>query len=551
MKTYLCLLSGTWALLGVGCVATPPVSAEPVPVVMGPPGPPPPAPVTDATPVATAVAEQPAPPEAGSLEELVAPIALYPDALIALILPASTASSDVVLAARFLNSGGNASEIDSRAWDDSVKGLAHYPEVIKWMDENLAWTQRLGEAYLNEPQEVMAAVQRDRARAQANGVLTSTPQQQVVVEDSTIRIIPAQADVIYIPRYDPEIVYVDRPVYVSPDPWLTFGIGFGVGSWLAYDCDWHQRVIWIDPHRRDHWREHRDWRQPHYSSRSGFAHEPGWRQWTPPPGRRPPNFANRDRTRDWVRPTPMPGTPRHEGRDRDVSRDRGGDHRWTPRDRVAEGEQPRLRPGARVPRPVDPAAGGRRERTMSPPASRPGATPLVNPAAPASAPQTAPVPAPDHRRDQRTPRPRDNDQSNHSRRWTPAAPAPAVGGSQPVATVQPSPSRRPGGDAFGRRGDGSGERRSVPANAAPRSVAPARVMPAPTPVARVAPPAGEQRRMDAPRPAAAAPTPPPVVRSTPPPAQRTEVASGNRVPQVQRQDSDRGSRTSRGRDRDP
>src|SRR5436190_17519524 len=85
---------------------------------------------------------------AEQLDQLLGPIALYPDALIALILPAATQSSDVVLAARYLSNGEGAAQIDDQPWDDSVKALAHYPEVVKWMDQNLAWTKQLGDAFV-------------------------------------------------------------------------------------------------------------------------------------------------------------------------------------------------------------------------------------------------------------------------------------------------------------------------------------------------------------------------------------------------------------------
>lgn len=311
MKTYLWLLSGA-VLLSAGCVGAPQASAEsPVPVVVAPP---PPA-------------------EKGSLDELVAPIALYPDVLIALILPASTTSSDVVLAARYLAGGGDRAQLQAQQWDDSVKALAHYPDVVKWMDENLSWTQRLGEAYLDEPQEVMAAIQRDRARARASGALVDTEQQQIVVAEGNIRIIPAQPEVIYVPRYDPQIVYVERPVYYySPDPWLTFGIGFGVGSWLAYDCDWGARTIWIDHHRHERWRDHReDWRHPHFPNRPEHgAYQPGWQRWKPSPERYVEHRRHLDRQHRNNPPShPIVRTP-------DRGRDHRPDQQWQDRDRRPE-----------------------------------------------------------------------------------------------------------------------------------------------------------------------------------------------------------------------
>jgi hypothetical protein len=279
------------------------------------------------------------------LEQLVAPIALYPDALIALVLPASTASADLVLAARYLKGGGVVNQIEAQPWEDSVKGLAHYPDVVKWMDENLEWTQRLGEAYLAQPQAVMNAIQAARARAKANGILVDTPQQRVVVEDTYIKIIPAQSDIIYVPRYDPEIIYVERPVYYSPDPWLTFGIGFGVGSWLAYDLDWRHCVIWVDHHRHERWRHHRDWR--HHSFHGG--HRPGhrdshWRHWTPQPGRiRPPHHDGHRWRNEIARPRPIPGSPRF---DRDRWSERRNRYGNTPR---PSGNRPGVQEGIRNP----------------------------------------------------------------------------------------------------------------------------------------------------------------------------------------------------------
>jgi hypothetical protein len=151
------------------------------------------------------------PPEA--LNQLLAPIALYPDALVALILPASTVPSDLVLAARYLSSNGDPAQVANQPWDDSVKSLVRYPDILKWMDQNLEWTTQVGEAFLNQPADVMNTnvmntIQGLRAQAIAAGNLIDTPQQRVVKEESCIRILPAQPEVIYVPQYDPEVVYV-------------------------------------------------------------------------------------------------------------------------------------------------------------------------------------------------------------------------------------------------------------------------------------------------------------------------------------------------------
>ena len=209
------------------------------------------------------------------LDQLLGPIALYPDALIALILPACTVPSDVVLAARYLRSNGDTGRLENESWDDSVKSLSHYPEVVKWMDENLAWTKQAGEAFVAQPADVMNAIQRLRAAARAAGTLADTPQQRGVMEDDNITIVPADPEVIYVPRYDPEVVYISRPGYYH-DPFLTFGIGFSTGVWLGYDFDWGRHRLWtIDRRDRErYWREHREreWRNHdwHGSPRVGI-----------------------------------------------------------------------------------------------------------------------------------------------------------------------------------------------------------------------------------------------------------------------------------------
>lgn len=194
---------------------------------------------------------------AEELDGLLAPIALYPDALIALILPASTVPSEVVLAARYLSSNGDPAQVANQPWDDSVKSLARYPDLLGWLDQNLEWTTTVGEAFLDQPADVMNSIQRLRAEAMAAGNLTNSPQQQVLQEETVIRIVPAQPDVIYVPQYDPEVVYV-QPYSQGVGPLLTFGVGFAVGSWLNYDCDWGRRSIYVGQWRPG-WNHDRNW----------------------------------------------------------------------------------------------------------------------------------------------------------------------------------------------------------------------------------------------------------------------------------------------------
>ena len=192
-----------------------------------------------------------------ALNELLAPIALYPDALIALILPASTVPADLVLAARYIASNGDPALIADQPWDDSVKSLVRYPDVLKWMDQNLVWTTALGDAFVDQPADVMNSIQALRAEAIAAGNLTDTQQQRVVREKSCVRIVPAEPEVIYVPQYDPEVVYV-QPYSEDVGPLLTFSAGFAVGSWLNYDCDWDRRGIYVGQWRPG-WKRDRDW----------------------------------------------------------------------------------------------------------------------------------------------------------------------------------------------------------------------------------------------------------------------------------------------------
>ncbi len=191
------------------------------------------------------------------LKELLAPIALYPDALIAIILPASTVPSDVVLGSRFVEGRGDPALAGNQPWDDSVKSLVYYPDVLSWMNENLEWTASLGEAFMDQPADVMNAIQSLRAQARASGALADTPQQKVVVQEEFIRIVPADPEIIYVPQYDPEVIFVDNYGYNNGyydgygydngygyAPFISFSFGFAVGSWLNYDCDWGRRHVY-------------------------------------------------------------------------------------------------------------------------------------------------------------------------------------------------------------------------------------------------------------------------------------------------------------------
>jgi len=188
------------------------------------------------------------------LQQLVAPIALYPDSLVAQILAASTFPEQVVEADRFVQAHpdlkgtdlGNA--VDQQPWDPSVKAITAFPSVLGNMDKNLSWTSSLGDAYYNQQKEVMDAVQEMRKKAEEAGNLKTTPQQTVTEKDSDIEIEPVDPDVVYVPAYDPWLVY-GYPVVAWPGwypypgiwfggPYLSFGIGFGIGWWGGFGWGW-------------------------------------------------------------------------------------------------------------------------------------------------------------------------------------------------------------------------------------------------------------------------------------------------------------------------
>ena len=156
---------------------------------------------------------QPAQQTPEQLQQLVAPIALYPDALVAQILAAATCPDQVVEADRWLQQHPDlkgeqlGQEVDKQPWDPSVKALAEFPSVLANMDKNLSWTSSLGDAYVNQQQDVMNAVQVMRDRAEKAGNLKNTSQEKVSKEGQTIVIEPANPEIVYVPEYDPWLVY--------------------------------------------------------------------------------------------------------------------------------------------------------------------------------------------------------------------------------------------------------------------------------------------------------------------------------------------------------
>ncbi len=205
------------------------------------------------------------------LQQLVAPIALYPDALVAQVLAASTYPTEIVEADRWMQSHSDlkgetlAAEVDKQPWDPSVKALTQFPSVLQNMDKNLSWTSSLGDAYANQPQDVMDAVQTMRQQARKAGNLNSNEQEKVTTQGNTVVIQPADPDEVYVPAYDPWLVY-GYPIVAYPGwypvpgifydgPGLFFGVGFGIGffdgfgwGWNHWGWDWHGHRMLYDHH---------------------------------------------------------------------------------------------------------------------------------------------------------------------------------------------------------------------------------------------------------------------------------------------------------------
>jgi len=234
------------------------------------------------------------------LEQLVAPIALYPDALVAQVLAASTCPQQVVDAAHWRLAQGYASPdqiaagADAQNWDPSVKALTAFPQVLAQMDRNLQWTIDLGNAYYNQPQDVLQAVQVMRRRALSAGNLQSTPQEAVSYDHGHIELAPVNPQVVYVPAYNPWSVYGEP---VSPYPGFSLlgalgsffgssafgssGVRYGLGiamaafshtpwGWLAWGLNWLSQSVLF--HQANYYSQSTavaDWGFPNGGGRQG------------------------------------------------------------------------------------------------------------------------------------------------------------------------------------------------------------------------------------------------------------------------------------------
>jgi len=278
------------------------------------------------------------------LETIVGPVALYPDDLLAIVLPASTYPLQIVQAARFLEQLEKDPTLKpDEEWDESVTALLNYPEVVELLNEDIDWTWRLGEAVVAQQADVIAAIEVFRDRAYAAGNLKTDEYQNVSNEDGVIEIEPVNEDVIYVPYYEPErvVVYQPRPVYYYypraypvyyyPYPYgHSFGSSYFWGVTTAFTIGWmtdhlhvHHHSFWGHPYYGHHYNTHFYYRRPSITHFNHYYVNNSQRHW---------NYRYRDG--DYWRPRRHGGArPGHETRrvhyysdtNRDDWRHRGND----------------------------------------------------------------------------------------------------------------------------------------------------------------------------------------------------------------------------------
>ena len=355
---------------------------------------------------------------ADELDGLVAPIALYPDALVAQVLGAATFPYEIVDAVVWLKQNSSltgeslAKAVDQQSWDPAVKALTQFPTVLDNLAKNLAWTSSLGEASATQQQDVMAAIQRMRAKAYAAGNLKSSPEIKVVQESpQTIVIQPANPQVVYVPAYNPTVIYgatVVVPGYSSADlaaaAIISFGVGIAVGAavyggccgwgWGYWGTSWHSHTI---IYNRNIYVGNPYWRGGYYGGYPGYR-PPGYPGYRPPgypgyrpgyPGYRPPggypgygrppattlpaptNPGNRPGNGGGGRPSTLPANPGSRPGNNPGTRPGGGGAPST--QPVNPGNRPGNNPGTR------PGGGGAPSTQPVNPGNRPGQSPSTRP----------------------------------------------------------------------------------------------------------------------------------------------------------------------------
>ena len=345
---------------------------------------------------------------AEELDQLLAPIALYPDSLLSQALMASTYPLEIVQADRWVKSHPDVSgdQLDSalkeQDWDVSVKSLAFFPSVLGMMSEKLDWTSKVGDAFLGQQQDVMDSVQHLRAKAKETGNLKSTKQENVVLEKETIRIEPADTQVVYVPVYDPVVVYgpwwypayppfAFYPVgYYAAGPGVVFTAGFVAGPVMFGGFYWGRHEVFV---RDDNvfivhhgYEPHREYGRHDSHGPSSWHHDPYHRRAVP---YRQPAVASRFGRSD-VKTTEA---RRRSGRDR-LGPQPGG---RSPNVDKGRGRSPKSpapsHPAQRSNRPSEPKPSGQVQRSEAP---RPASRPRSNAGSPGSGGHRS-SPAPEHR----------------------------------------------------------------------------------------------------------------------------------------------------------
>jgi hypothetical protein len=321
--------------------------------------------------------------EQPELDQMLAPVALYPDALLSQILMASTYPLEVVQAARWsranphLKGQDAVQAVESRDWDPSVKSLTAFPQILSMMDQKLDWTERLGEAFMAQQEQVMDTVQHLRRRAEAAGNLRSDDRARIMRHGEAIIIEPADPHVVYVPYYNPVVVYgpwwwpAYPPVYWAPWPGYYSApafVGFHWGSGITISAgfffgtfDWYHRHVRIVHVHHYHSRPHISRHTTIVYDRPGvWRHDPGHRRGIPyrhTALREEYRHASprADARRDTQERNAVP-VERRDSRQFDSRRDAGNPRRQT---------EPEVRPAPRVERREEErarAAPGREER---------------------------------------------------------------------------------------------------------------------------------------------------------------------------------------------
>jgi len=384
-------------------------------------------PVQPPSPAEAQAALNPAPTHLtnAQLDQMLAPIALYPDQLLTQLLMAATFPQQVVDAAKWLQDGNNAAlkgddlvaALQPLPWDPSVKSLVAFPQIIVMMNDHLDWTEALGTAFANQQVATMARVQFLRDRAVASGQLKSSPQLAVQNDEGEIVIEPVDPAMVYIPVYNPAQAYGDwpdsdaPPVYIPPPPnfysgevgaGIGYSVGFGVVAplWGWSHPDWRHHEVAVDPQRFN-----RITTPNNNPNNQTIIQNNNWHRTTPvtlvPPGQRPP-------------PSPPPSSPPPTG---------------TVRSGVVA--QPLLHPGA--------APGG----TTTTPPSQPASPPPPSPGAAHPSSPPPPPPSPGAAHPSSPPPPPPSPGAAHPSSPPPPPPPPPAAAHPPSPPPPPHPASPP------------------------------------------------------------------------------------------------------------